>query len=89
MRSELFDVLKLDRRFVAALRGADPRVSPVAPTVEMVRGSGCELIAVGIEEVDELDGLLAIGCRLGQGHLFGAAADAETVSARLGLPRTA
>jgi diguanylate cyclase (GGDEF)-like protein/PAS domain S-box-containing protein len=80
-----FDILKIDRAFVAALRVEDPQTTLVRTIMEISRTLGRRTIAEGIEEQIELDGLLALGCELGQGTHFGSAVDAATLEAELGL----
>ena len=63
-----FDILKIDRAFVAALRHEDPQTTLVRTIMDLGRTLGRTAIAEGIEEQVELDGLLALGCELGQGH---------------------
>ena len=66
-----FDILKIDRAFVAALRHEDPQTTLVRTIMDLGRTLGRTAIAEGIEEQVELDGLLALGCELGQGLHFG------------------
>jgi EAL domain-containing protein (putative c-di-GMP-specific phosphodiesterase class I) len=85
-----FDILKIDRAFVASLRHEDPQATLARTIVDLGRTLGRTTIAAGIEEQIELDGLLALGCELGQGRHFGAAVDAHTLEGDLGrLPASA
>ena len=80
-----FDILKIDRAFVAALRHEDPQTTLVRTIMDLGRTLGRTAIAEGIEEQVELDGLLALGCELGQGMHFGGALDAATLERDLDL----
>ena len=80
-----FDILKIDRAFVAALRHEDPQTTLVRTIMDLGRTLGRTAIAEGIEEQVELDGLLALGCELGQGMHFGSAVDAATLERDLHL----
>jgi len=80
-----FDILKIDRAFVATLRHEDPQTTLVRTIMDLGRTLGRTAIAEGIEEQVELDGLLALGCELGQGVHFGGAVDATTLERDLGL----
>jgi diguanylate cyclase (GGDEF)-like protein/PAS domain S-box-containing protein len=80
-----FDLLKIDRAFVAALRHEDPQATLVRTILDLSRTLGRTAVAEGIEEQAELDGLLALGCELGQGLLFGAAVSATELEQRLRL----
>ncbi|MDX6212098.1 MAG: hypothetical protein QOF82_1185 [Frankiales bacterium] len=73
--------LKIDRSFIV-----DLETSPEAVTVaEMVTSLGGALrltvIAEGIETAGQRDTLLAMGCRYGQGYLFGRAMPADQATA--------
>ena len=80
-----FDILKIDRAFVAALRHEEPQATLVRTIMDLGRTLGRIAIAEGIEEQAELDGLLALGCELGQGRHFGAAVTAEELEISLSL----
>ncbi len=80
-----FDILKIDRGFVAALRHEDPQTTLVRTIMDLGRTLGRVAIAEGIEEQAELEGLLTLGCELGQGKHFGVAVDAATIERDLGL----
>jgi diguanylate cyclase (GGDEF)-like protein len=68
-----FDLLKLDRSLVAAV-DSDARARAVAAAVAALGGElGVGVIAAGVERSEQLEALRALGCRLAQGHLFGAA----------------
>jgi diguanylate cyclase (GGDEF)-like protein len=61
------DTLKIDRSFVSTNRV----VSPVARAiVDLGRTLGLDVIAEGIEHVDQARWLAGLGCRFGQGYLF-------------------
>jgi EAL domain-containing protein (putative c-di-GMP-specific phosphodiesterase class I) len=95
------DVLKIDRTFVDGF-GAD-REGPVLvrAIIELGQALGLEIVAEGIERVDQLGPLRALGCRFGQGYLFSRPLEAQALSAMLdgspllpeqrqnGLPRRA
>ncbi len=53
--------------------------------LDLGRTLGRSSIAEGIEEQSELDGLLTLGCELGQGIHFSRPVDAATVERALGL----
>ncbi len=75
-----FDILKIDRAFVSALRYEVPSTTLVRTIMDLGRTLGRTVVAEGIEDQIELDGLLELGCELGQGYHFGrpvAAVDIE------------
>jgi len=78
-----FDVLKVDRSFVAELAGPDTG-NALAPTiVDLAHRLGLSSIAEGIETPDQLERLRDLGCELGQGFLFHRPASADAVTGRL------
>ena len=80
-----FDIIKIDRAFVSALRHELPAGTLVRTIMDLSKTLGRITVAEGIEEQIELDGLLTLGCEVGQGHLFGRPADAATIERELGL----
>ncbi|HEY6886315.1 MAG TPA: EAL domain-containing protein, partial [Solirubrobacter sp.] len=62
------DVLKIDRSFT---RDACDDSALLQAIVAMGESLGLVLIPEGIEEPEQADALRALGCRLGQGYLFG------------------
>jgi len=77
------DVVKIDRTLIAHL-DTDPRQHRVASAILGVVGA-FDLVAVaeGIETPGEAAQLLAMGCRRGQGWLWGLATDAESITPHL------
>jgi diguanylate cyclase (GGDEF)-like protein/PAS domain S-box-containing protein len=80
-----FDILKIDRAFVSALRHEAPSTTLVRTILDLARTLGRTAIAEGIEEQIELEGLVELGCELGQGHHLGRPVDARTLEGQLGL----
>jgi diguanylate cyclase (GGDEF)-like protein len=68
------DVLKIDRSFT---RDATTDSALLEAIVAMGESLGLVLIPEGIEEPEQADALRALGCRLGQGYLFGRPVPAE------------
>jgi len=63
------DVIKVDRTFVATIDD-DARI--VAAIIELGRALGLAVVGEGVETHEQALQLQALGCRLGQGYLFGA-----------------
>lgn len=64
------DMIKIDRRFVIDLQdSAESRAIPAA-LIDMAKGLGLTIVAEGVETVDSLQILQAMGCDYGQGFLF-------------------
>ena len=64
------DILKIDRSFIASVTASGERPAIARAIVELGRTLGLRVIAEGIEETDQADWLVSLGCPLGQGYLF-------------------
>ena len=71
------DVLKIDRSFT---RDACEDSALLQAIVAMGESLGLVLVPEGIEEPEQADALRALGCRLGQGFLFGRPVPAEQLT---------
>ena len=65
------DSLKVDGSFVRGVDGALANEPIVRMLVELARSLRLELIAEGIQTEAQRQALLRLGCRFGQGYLFG------------------
>jgi diguanylate cyclase (GGDEF)-like protein len=68
-----FDLLKLDRSLVASVDSDDRARAVAAAVVALGSTLGLSVIAEGVERIEQLEELRALGCHLAQGHLFGVA----------------
>jgi diguanylate cyclase (GGDEF)-like protein len=64
------DILKIDRSFIANVSASGERPAIARAIVELGRTLGLRVVAEGIEEPDQADWLVSMGCPLGQGYLF-------------------
>lgn len=66
-------MLKVDRAFVAELgkAGKNSSASVVAAVLALARALEMDVVAEGIETLEQRDALAAMGCGLGQGYLLG------------------
>jgi diguanylate cyclase (GGDEF)-like protein/PAS domain S-box-containing protein len=83
------DILKIDRTFVEAVgsAGVDPAIARAI--VALGRSLRIETIAEGIERAEQREGLLSLGCTLGQGFLFARSMSAEEfVACMVDTPRS-
>ena len=75
------DTLKIDKSFVDHLT-EDGEVGGAAVINGLMRIAeklGMEVVAEGVESVAQRERLVALGCKLGQGHLFAEALDRDAV----------
>ncbi|HEX4866511.1 MAG TPA: EAL domain-containing protein [Acidimicrobiales bacterium] len=80
-----FDIVKIDRGLVSALRTQEPPRTVARTIIDLVRTLDRVVVAQGVEQQAEVDGLLQLGCQLGQGFLLHRPVDASTLSDDLGL----
>ena len=73
-----FDLLKIDRSFVAGLPGNPDDVSLVKAILAMARGLDLKVVAEGVENREQLRFVTAHGCDFVQGYLFARPQDAES-----------
>ncbi len=64
------DMLKIDRSFVVGLGQDGPDSPIVRAIVDVGDALGLDVVAEGIDNEDQLDELLEIGCTRGQGYLL-------------------
>jgi diguanylate cyclase (GGDEF)-like protein len=64
------DLLKIDQSFVRGAAVTDPDAVILEAIIHIARGLGLDLVAEGVETLEEMDSLLQRGCTLMQGYLF-------------------
>jgi diguanylate cyclase (GGDEF)-like protein/PAS domain S-box-containing protein len=75
------DILKIDRSFVEGLGNDEQDRAIVASVIDLAHGFGLTTIAEGIETLEQLHELRALGCEIGQGYLWSRAMPASTAAA--------
>jgi len=80
------DVLKIDRSFVGRMTEGEQPLQIVRTIIELARVLGMEVVAEGIETVEQYHLLRELGCRLGQGFLFARPMSADAITELLHLP---
>lgn len=65
-----FDVLKIDRSFVANVDRGRDLAALVHAVITLARNLNIKVVAEGIETVDQLVTLQSLGCQFGQGYFF-------------------
>ncbi len=70
------DHVKIDGALVADLgRGVDDAAGRIGALTSMASGIGIDAVAEGVEQLDQIRELMALGCRYAQGQLFCAPLD--------------
>jgi diguanylate cyclase (GGDEF)-like protein/PAS domain S-box-containing protein len=78
LRRFAFDVIKIDRSFVADL--AQPETAAIVMSVlDLARRLGIATVAEGVETEAQLAALRVAGCAFVQGHLFGPPVEAAAI----------
>ena len=65
------DGLKIDRRFIAAMDTSTEDRTIVEAIVKMAAGLQIDVVAEGVETIEQADSLVRLGCRHAQGFYFG------------------
>ncbi len=81
-----FDVLKIDRSFVARMAEGEQALQIVRTIVELARVLGMSVVAEGIETSEQASMLQQLGCRYGQGYLYAKPLPAEEITRLLRCP---
>jgi diguanylate cyclase (GGDEF)-like protein len=77
------DALKIDRAFVRDMAGDQSDAAIVAAIIGMARTLGLRTVAEGVESVDQLERLRALGCDTAQGFLFSRPMSARAIGTLL------
>lgn len=77
LRDFNFDKVKIDRSFIASIEHDRPSEHIIRAIIAMCEGLELKVIAEGIEEGGQVDMLLELGCRSGQGYLYAKAMDID------------
>ncbi|HJW74373.1 MAG TPA: EAL domain-containing protein, partial [Thermoleophilia bacterium] len=80
-----FDILKVDRSFVAVRKPDSETSSLVRAIVALSRALGLQTVAEGIEGLGQLDWLRELDCDFGQGFHFARPMAAEGMTSFLGM----
>lgn len=78
LRTLPVDVIKIDKSFVNRMLVETTSGSIVEGLVDLALKLGLNVVAEGVETVEQAEHLHALGCHFGQGYLFARPADAAT-----------
>ena len=81
-----FDKIKIDRSFVRTLSSRPESAKIVAAIVGLSRSLGVDTVAEGVETEEEARTLQRLGCKHGQGYLFGRPGLARNVGPLQAVP---
>jgi diguanylate cyclase (GGDEF)-like protein/excisionase family DNA binding protein len=82
------DTIKIDRSFVTGLGDPDQANLPIVEAViSLAHGLGIEVVAEGIETVDEASRLRELGCDRGQGYVYSRPIPAQQISRLMAAAR--
>jgi len=83
------DTLKVDQRFIQDLLDNPENPALVGTIISMARAMGLSVVAEGVETIEQVQFLHALGCRMAQGYYFSKplpSAEVIEVAARTFLP---
>ncbi len=80
LRDFSFDKVKIDRAFVSEITTDRPSEHIIKAILAMCEGLDLKVVAEGIEEEAQAAKLRSLGCRTGQGYLYGRPMSAEDAS---------
>ena len=83
LRRNDFDVLKIDRSFVAGVADRPDDRAVVTAIVALADAFGVEVVAEGVETEEQLAAVIDLGCHAAQGWLFAKAAPIDDVAGPL------
>lgn len=83
------DMLKIDQSFVRGAAQTDPDRVILESMIHIARGLGMDVLAEGVETLDEMRALLERGCTRMQGYLFSKPVDRKEIDLLAGSPDAA
>jgi len=75
------DTLKIDRSFVGRIGEQSENAEIVRTIVSLAENMGMDVVAEGVETLNQLSHLRGLKCQYGQGYLFSRPVDADSVTA--------
>ncbi len=77
------DVLKIDRSFITGIEHVGEKANMVQAILMIAKAMNLQVIAEGIETLEQQKRLCVLGCQFGQGFLFSRPVSAEQIEAML------
>jgi EAL domain-containing protein (putative c-di-GMP-specific phosphodiesterase class I) len=81
-----FDILKIDRSFVARITTGEQSMQIVRTIIDLARALRMDVVAEGVETFEQFQLLRQLGCRYAQGYLFSHPLPVHEVTQLLRLP---
>ncbi len=81
--------LKIDRSIIHDIGISNQDNTIIKIIIDVAKSLGVEVIAEGVETMEQLDFLLEHECHMYQGRLFGEPLQQDTLEETIGMPRTA
>lgn len=81
------DTLKIDQSFVRDLPRSRPKLHIVEAIASLSRDLGLKIVAEGVENEEQQNALMDVGCQYGQGYKFSPPAPAEEILRQLAAVR--
>jgi diguanylate cyclase (GGDEF)-like protein/PAS domain S-box-containing protein len=78
------DIVKIDRSFVRDMEDDPNDEAIIRAVVNLGKNLGIKVVAEGIERMSQAEGLIELGCELGQGFLFSEAVPADRIPPLIG-----
>lgn len=73
------DIVKIDRSFLKNINEDTHNTAIIRTVIALGRSLGLDVVAEGVETLDQQSYLIGQGCKLGQGYLYGRASPASGV----------
>jgi EAL domain-containing protein (putative c-di-GMP-specific phosphodiesterase class I) len=84
-----FDTLKLDRSFLTRSTHKGKTFEVVRAVIQLAHALGMDVVAEGVEAVEQADALRSLGCEYGQGFHFARPMGTDQIRAFLAVPAPA
>jgi diguanylate cyclase (GGDEF)-like protein len=66
------DTIKIDRSFLAGIVPGNSQINALLHSItDIAKNMGCSMVAEGIEQLEQAEHLLSLGCIYGQGYFYG------------------